>query len=939
MTICEIVVDGGCNKGTYGYGCNQSCGMCFAGNKSCSTIDGQCTVGCEAGWQGGTCKEGCNKRTYGYGCNETCGMCFSGNNSCSTIDGQCKIGCEAGWQGGTCKQGCNKGTHGFGCNETCGKCFSGNNSCSTIDGICKLGCEAGWQGGTCKQGCNKGTYGYGCNETCGMCFGGNNSCSTIDGQCKFGCEAGWMGEACKQVCNKGIYGYGCNETCGNCFSGNNSCSAIDGKCKVGCEAGWQGGTCKQECERGTYGYGCNETCGMCKHGNDSCSTINGTCIDGCQAGWKDGKCILGMAEKSIQRRTTDNIITIGVVVPVTIVLITLITVFLVLRMRRKRSTLEVDVSAEPIQKQYTFCGMIKEVECNDRELQYIENMGVPKEHLTQCIPVVSFWSHVMKKKVNKEKCELEFQELTVGLTKPYDTALANCLKNRFESMYPYDFNRIVLKRISSQNSDLESDSDYINASHVKGFEVSKCYIAAQGPIEQTVDDFWWMVWQEETECIVMLTSFSEIGMEKCIQYWPDEDEHMYGEVTVKILRNEYLHDFVKRDFQITVGAKSRNVTQFHYKAWPEEDVPDTVWSLLEFWKAVRKHNTYANGPIVVHCSAGVGRTGTFIALDIIYDEACERGEVGIMRCIENLREQRANMVQTAKQFIFLHDVVAEALGFQTMPVSKNEFSDVVMYLMEKDETSGLTPLQRQYNMLLQVGYEQEESNVSVYSNAEIIQSESIWLPNLSGKDAYIALTNVADEILLTIIRQSNIKCLIVLDNISPTDILFSTGVKQSIALAGLTLTCKEKEDIGTFERKQFSITSDEKKESHHLLIFLLKTFEELFAVPSDSNLFLSLLEDVGRWHPNPNEMNPILLFSRREVNICGLMYILLKEKERIRTDGEIHILQTSGDMLARSRALLPTFEQYVFVYKCLATDALPLSTRETSEISKVREIP
>ncbi|KAK3597708.1 hypothetical protein CHS0354_040084 [Potamilus streckersoni] len=94
-----------CNKGTYGNACNDTCGMCVSGSDNCSTTDGQCMHGCEAGWLGATCKQGCNKGAYGYGCNESCGMCFGGKDSCSAIDGQCMLGCEVGWRGDNCKQG------------------------------------------------------------------------------------------------------------------------------------------------------------------------------------------------------------------------------------------------------------------------------------------------------------------------------------------------------------------------------------------------------------------------------------------------------------------------------------------------------------------------------------------------------------------------------------------------------------------------------------------------------------------------------------------------------------------------------------------------------------------------------------------------------------------------------------------------------------------
>ncbi|KAL3880528.1 hypothetical protein ACJMK2_032762 [Sinanodonta woodiana] len=747
-------------------------------------------------------------------------------------------------------------------------------------------------------------------------------------------------------CPKGKFGDVCNETCGHCLYGNVSCNSSTGQCTEGCQNGWSGEKCKEECPKGTFGDACNETCGHCLYGNVSCNSTTGQCTEGCQNGWSGERC-----KEEIQQSPSpseNGIITIGVVVPVVMVIILVIIVLAILRVRRKLSGLCNVTPSLPNRVQMWFHRVIQKGESSDPTTQEMEdtilnegnvyqNTEIKKQLMTQIIPVLAFWGHVTKMKANKEQFELEFQELSQGLTKAHEKALENPSKNRYQSIIPYDFNRVVLKRDSVNHSVYENDLDYINASHIKGFESRKSYIAAQGPITEAISDFWWMVWQERTECIVMLTNVSEMGQMKCIQYWPDKGEQRYGDVTVKFLGNESFADCIRRDLQIDVDGKSRKVTQFHYIAWPDKDVPDTAWSLVEFWKSVRKY--YVNGkvPMTVHCSAGVGRTGTFIALDIIYDEACETGNVDVMKCVENLREQRVNMVQTVNQFIFLHDAVAESLGFGTMPVFNKQFPDVLRYLMEEDEMSGLTRLERQYNMLRQLNMEEEESNMPVYSNDDDVQSEIIWLPNLSGRDAYIAMKQVDDETLLATIRKRNVKWLIMVDSGRPEDVLVSIGVNDTRTIAGLDITCQKKEDLGVFERIQFSITSDERTKPQKLIMFLLKTWEESNEVPSDPYSVLSLFEDFSQHHPSPSELNPVLLYSRWELNRCSLIYILLNEKDRIRRDGEIHVLRTSAEMFGRSRALLPTFKLYDFMYKCLLADALQDFTYENTGLI-MREI-
>ncbi|KAK3582896.1 hypothetical protein CHS0354_009702 [Potamilus streckersoni] len=235
LTICEVTVEGECLSNSFTAFCNVTCGKCVRGQK-CDTTTGMCPEG--------YCDPECDPGKYGYNCNETCGHCFYGSSNCSTSDGHCIDGCQAGWQCDDCKKGCETGTYGYNCNKTCGNCFYGKSNCSTSNGHCPDGCKAGWMGDDCKKECEAGKYGYNCNETCDNCFEGKRNCSTSNGHCPEGCKAGWQGDDCKRECERGTYGYRCNETCGNCFEGNISCQPTDGRCMGGCEAGWHGDICK-----------------------------------------------------------------------------------------------------------------------------------------------------------------------------------------------------------------------------------------------------------------------------------------------------------------------------------------------------------------------------------------------------------------------------------------------------------------------------------------------------------------------------------------------------------------------------------------------------------------------------------------------------------------------------------------------------------------------
>ncbi|KAL3880848.1 hypothetical protein ACJMK2_033054 [Sinanodonta woodiana] len=797
--------------------------------------------------------------------------------------------------------------------------------------------------------CLDGVYSEFCNNTCGYCYNGS-LCKKDTGECIKGCDLGWRGLLCDTECENGTYGYGCNETCGNCLGGSRSCSRRNGNCTSGCIQGWQGITCKQKCKNGTYSYGCSETCGNCYRGNDSCSVTDGHCIDGCKAGWQGLTC----KTEKIPSESNSHGKTIIIIVVVVVVLATLIAIavlVVVIKRRRQRTNKEDGVLDMKETKEHVLATLSEGNPSNylQPENEDVEEATVPsgvyqntekKEQLiAQRIPVLKFWNHVMTKKANKSVFESEFQELTAGLSKKHDVALANPSKNRYKSMYPYDFNRVVLKRDSTQIAEDQHASDYINASHIKGYKGQNNYIACQGPTDNTICDFWWMIWQEKTECIVMLTNLVEMGKVKCKQYWPEEGEEIYGSVKVKLVRVETGSDYVKRNLDVTVGDKSRRVAQFHYKAWPDKDVPDTAWSLVGFWNAVCKLKISGEGPVVVHCSAGVGRTGTFIALDIISNEACETSHVAVMSCVANLREQRLNMVQTASQYMFLHEVVAESLGFGTKPVFEKQFSELFKHLMEKDKHSGFTLLERQYKMMANTDRGNDECDLQVYSNITSFQAENIRLPNLASKDAYIVAKWTGDEQSMVNNRQYNVKTVIILDSETPNDAWMFLEVNGSKTVSGITVICNGKDELDALERKQFTITNGNMTESSDITVIVLKSWSKSHDVPPDTCSILTLLDNINQWHPYPTETNPILIYSRFEMNRCSIIYTLLTETDRIRRDGEIHILRTCVDMLSRSQTLLPTFDQYVFLHKCLLSHATQDCTYEnTAALNTIKEI-
>uniref|UniRef100_A0A9J7YN91 protein-tyrosine-phosphatase n=1 Tax=Cyprinus carpio carpio TaxID=630221 RepID=A0A9J7YN91_CYPCA len=291
----------------------------------------------------------------------------------------------------------------------------------------------------------------------------------------------------------------------------------------------------------------------------------------------------------------------------------------------------------------------------------------------------------------------EYEGLAEGQTAPWETAKKdeNRNKNRYGNIIAYDHTRVRLQLLEG-----DPHSDYINANYIDGYHRPRHYIATQGPMQETVRDFWRMIWQENSASIVMVTNLVEVGRVKCVRYWPDETE-LYGDIKVTLIETEPLAEYVIRTF--TVQKKGhheiREIRQFHFTSWPDHGVPCYATGLLGFIRQVKFLNPPDAGPIVVHCSAGAGRTGCFIAVDIMLDMAESEGVVDIFNCIRELRSQRVNMVQTEEQYVFVHDAILEAClcGNTAIPVC--EFRAIYYNISRLDPQTNSSQIKDEFQTL------------------------------------------------------------------------------------------------------------------------------------------------------------------------------------------------------------------------------------------------
>ncbi|XP_034466974.1 tyrosine-protein phosphatase non-receptor type 6 isoform X2 [Hippoglossus hippoglossus] len=244
----------------------------------------------------------------------------------------------------------------------------------------------------------------------------------------------------------------------------------------------------------------------------------------------------------------------------------------------------------------------------------------------------------------------------------------NKSKNRYKNILPFDDTRVVL-----QDADPSAvGSDYINGNYVKNnlWESGdqKVYIASQGCLASTVNDFWQMVWQENTRVIVMTTREVEKGRNKCVPYWPDlKTTKEMGRFVVSCESEREAADYKVRVLEIAPldkPKKSRQVWHYQYLSWPDHGVPEQPGGVLSFVTQVNcKQAEYPNaGPIIIHCSAGIGRTGTILVIDMILETIDTLGldcDIDIPKYIQMVREQRSGMVQTETQYKFIYLAVSE----------------------------------------------------------------------------------------------------------------------------------------------------------------------------------------------------------------------------------------------------------------------------------------
>ncbi|XP_063687946.1 receptor-type tyrosine-protein phosphatase F-like isoform X2 [Bolinopsis microptera] len=542
--------------------------------------------------------------------------------------------------------------------------------------------------------------------------------------------------------------------------------------------------------------------------------------------------------------------------------------------------------------------------------------------------------------------EFESIDMCSMYTYNHGNAPENAMKNRVSDILPYDYNRVKLES--------GPGSDYINASYIDGYAQKRAYIATQGPIAEAFVAFWRMVWEQRTATIVMVTRLVEDQhILKCHQYWPSRGtQQRFGELTISALDEVSLPDFTVRKFSLQQQSQLREVIQFQFTAWPDHGVPTYATATLAFLRKVQLTNPDNAGPVVVHCSAGVGRTGTFIVVDTMLRRIAHERDVDVYGCVSLLRSQRMQMVQTWEQYKFIYTALLEAIHCGNTEMRPSDITNRLESMSVIDSENNSSGMEIEFKRLT-IHYKYSpnlftSANLPVnhcknrYANVLPFESTRVRLQPVAGRDgsdyingsyitgyqsrnAYIATQGPLEETVLDFWRmmwEQNVNTIVMLTQVVecgrpglskcheywPSD-------KPLVLSSMFIISHRQTSETHSFTRRELVLTNTSTSEERVIQQYHFDTWPEQ-GLPATSAI-LGLVFQVQN-NQRVQEHAPVVVHCSAGGGRTGVFIAISTAIERYQQEKLIDIFDLVKNLRNQRPAMVQTLEQYRFIYQVMA---------------------
>ncbi|XP_026124381.1 receptor-type tyrosine-protein phosphatase delta-like isoform X34 [Carassius auratus] len=631
---------------------------------------------------------------------------------------------------------------------------------------------------------------------------------------------------------------------------------------------------------------------------------------------------------------------IWVVGPVLAVIFIICIVIAILLFKRKRAESEARKGSLPSGKE-----MPSHHPTDPVELRRL-NFQTPGMASHPPIPVMELADHIECLKANDNlKFSQEYESIDPGqqFTWEHSNLEVNKPKNRYANVIAYDHSRVLLSAI-----DGIPGSDYINSNYIDGYRKQNAYIATQGALPETFGDFWRMIWEQRSANIVMMTKLEERSRVKCDQYWPNRGTETYGLIQVTLLDTVELATYCVRTLALYKNGSSekREVRQFQFTAWPDHGVPEHPTPFLAFLRRVKSCNPPDAGPMVVHCSAGVGRTGCFIVIDAMLERIKHEKTVDIYGHVTLMRTQRNYMVQTEDQYVFIHDALQEAVTCGTTEVPARNLYAYIQKLTQIESGENVTGMELEFKRLANTKAHTsrfisanlpcnkfknrlvnimpyESTRVSLQPIRGVEGSDYINASFIDGyrqQKAYIAtqgpLAETTEDFWRMLWEHNStiVVMLTKLREMGREKCHQYWPAERSARYQYFVVDPMAEYNMPQYILREFKVTDARDGQSRTVRQFQFTDWPEQ-GVPKSGEGFIDFIGQVHKTKEQFGQDGPISVHCSAGVGRTGVFITLSIVLERMRYEGVVDIFQTVKMLRTQRPAMVQTEDQYQFCYR------------------------